>query len=727
MLETTERYRSAITGTARRTRVRIPLRVVGPDMWCGHSLRSAEADYSRALQVYDGVVRQDVTYATLEPGYWVLDGSAAILPETRPETEVGYVTEALSGADGAFSEDQYFYLALSGVQKLQALTLYFPERPEDGVASALTVRVLQGGTIYYTQTVTGNTASRLLLTGFTVYDPDEIQVYIHKWSLPYRRARLLELVPGFHDEWTEDDLVSLSLKMQASMSGVTLPYGSAALTLDNSRRIFDPRNKEGLFTALEERQAVPIEIGVDTDSGTEYLPCGVWYIRDRGWTTGSGGLTIRWDLVDVIGLLSETTFTISGSLPTTLSGWAAALMAQLGKGFASRYAVDADYASFSLTAEAEDVEGKSCGDILRWLCQAAGVFARADAQTGYLALEPFWSQGAQYTLDDLEDIPTLSANDSLGAVSFRLPEEELVVPGNTAASSNTLTVDNPFLTTAEQALKAAQRILSVYGGNRISATGRGDMSSELGDVATVQLDGSHAASARLTSLTLEYSGGVLRGCRLEGIQPDGVKLYQEGVILTENGWWTAPAGVTALSLILVGGGQAGGHGGTGEYPSVFDAARNAGRWVYGSQGENGTDGTGGRVWYGTVSINPEQSFLVHIGQGGTPSEETGADPSDGEATTFGSFSSANGRVYTPSFTDLSSGSAFGRTGVELPAAYSGDGGAGGEGGIGGALYYVSDGSRGWTEYDRKAPGTGSAGAAGGSGCVVIYYDKEAVS
>lgn len=100
-------------------------------------------------------------------------------------------------------------------------------------------------------------------------------------------------------------------------------------------------------------------------------------------------MTIAWSMVDIIGLLADRTFLPPASLPTTLSGWIGALVAQLGENFKSRYHVDPNYADAPVTAnDVTDVTGKKCGEILRWVCQASGTWPRADAETGDLTAEP---------------------------------------------------------------------------------------------------------------------------------------------------------------------------------------------------------------------------------------------------------------------------------------------------------------------------------------------------
>lgn len=730
MIKTSGDYKASVIAAARRVRVRVPLRIQSPDLQYGDVTATSSAPVSRLDEIHDDEMELSDRYASLEPGRWVLDGTMDILEDDYSfPGQVGYVSDEICMEDGTFLTSQVITMGISGVDILQVVTVVFPDSELDGVADTFTVEVLQAGAAYHTETFTGNTNSKVISQGFTVYQPDQARLTITKWGIPHRRARVAEIYPGYSETWTETNLTAMSIKNQASVNAMSTPYGTASLTIDNLDKLFDPRNKNGLFLSLEERQAVPTYIGVDlADGTTEWVPSGVYFQQNNGWTATDWRMTMRWDLIDIIGLLTNREFIASATLPTTLSGWAAALVSQLGESFADRYTVDPDYSSKSVTAALDDVSGKNCGEILRWLCQATGTFARADAETGNLTIEPVWDQGNEYDLDNLSAFPSTAANDNLASIIFKLDSGDYVVSGNTAYSANTVTVDNPFISTQSQALMAARHILSAYGGNKITTTGRGDPSSEVGDVVTVQLDNSNATTARIIGQTLEYSGGTLTDCKTELLQANGVFLYTDREEITESGTWTAPAGVTQLDVVLVGGGQAGGHGGYGTMPGIGTSTGTS----YGKTGSAGESGAGGKVWHATININDGQVFQVHIGAGGVAvtGNSGAASPVDGEETTFGVYSSANGSTYTPSWTDIASGNAYGRSGVGKPLKGTGDGGVGGKGGTPGSEIKEKRTDEfgnplpGVIITGGTSPGPGSAGTDGGSGCVIVYWNKE---
>lgn len=706
MINSTEQYKTSIVGASRRIYIKAVVDISDPDMVFLDPVASSTAPWTKPDEIHDKVMDAPARYATLEPGRWLLDGSFDIFPDNYQVPEsMGYTLDVMSGDDGSFAEPQEIAQPIENVSILQAFSLYFSNDVVDGIPVDFVVEIVQGETAYFRKEVTGNAEVNISFDGFTVYDPDYIKVTVTKWSLPGRRARFVEIIPGVYEEWTDKVLASFSTTQQADFSCITLPYGTLKLGINNVTKRFEPRKKNSLFQSIEARQGIQAMIGVRLPSGSvEYKPLGTFYQYGDGWKTSDNGMAMNWDLVDIIGLLADRTYFPPDTLPTTLDGWMASVVSQLGDAFKNRYHVDPDYSSKPVTASSKnDVTGKKCGDIIRWACMATGTWPRADAETGYLTAEPLWNQGNKTLLTALVGYPTMKANESVASLIFNLADgnnTQYVVSGNSTSSEKTITIGNPFIHTTAEALTAARLILSCYGGNVIETTGRGDPSSELGDVDTIWLDESSATTARRKVQSFSISNHVLQGCGSTLLQADGAYMFQQSAIITESGKWKAPAGVSKLRLILVGKGGDGQNGTDGTYYE---------------SGVDGEDGLGGLVWADTIAINEEQEFDVSIG----------------ENTVFGNYSSENGSHYEYGYTDIASGNVYGRTGVAAPLPGSGDGGAGGAGGRQGSrhtepIYGVDGNQIGNKVVIDARPTNGKPGVDGVVGCAVIWWDKESV-
>ncbi len=736
MIKTSTAYQAAIVGSPRRVEILAVVDISDPDMQYGAVTMDSTAPWSKPDELHDKVLTAPARYATLEPGRWLLDGSFDIFPDDYQVPEhMGVCNDQLSGEDGSFPADRpaFIQLVFSNVDVLQAFSLFFSADPVDGVPRDFKVEVFTGEQVFFTKEITGNTATQMAFDGFTVYTPSAIKVTITRWSLPGRRARMVEIIPGIYEQWSSRVLVSFDCTMNGDFSCLSLPYGTVDITLDNQSRRFEPRKKDSLFSSIEARQGIEFYLSTKLASGAyERVKLGTFYQAGDGWKTSTNDPTIAWSLVDIVGLLADREFIPPEVLPTTLDGWFAAVAAQLGDNFKQRYIVDPAYAQKPVTAKDKaSVTGKKCGDIIRWACMATGTWPRADQETGYLAAEPLWSQGNKVTLDNLTAYPTMKANKSIAALIFTLADDnstQYVVSGNQTASEETVSISNPFLHTQQQALTAARLILSCYGGNIFETTGRGDPSSEIGDVDTLWLDESTAATARRMMQTFPIQGGVLQGAQVRAIQADGSYLFEEFVIIKESGKWRSPPNVknNQLRIVLVAGGQGGSRGQDG---FVYASGNLPGQSVTSGYGEHGINGLGGRVWFGVININPAQEFDVVLGNGGKASDKYGVPGEMGGVTTFGVYSSEHGELYPNGYTDIANGQSFARTGVKKPLDGTGDGGSGGKGGEPGSGYWEQkfwpDGRpKGWEFIITKEPGPGGPGVDGARGLVMVTWDKE---
>jgi len=740
-------FREAIVADTREIELLAVVDMSDPDLVLGETTCDSIAPWGRPEQLFDKEVDPPPRYFTLERGRTLLNGTFDLFPDdydTEPE-RMGFANNRLCPCGRVFSSGAWIDQKVKNIGVLQAVTLWFSEDPVDGVPEDFTLELFVNGVRYHKSSVTGNRETHLMVKGFKVYTSTEVKLTVTKWSLPFRRNRIMEMVLGPYERWTGDDLSVFDVTQQGDFSCLTLPYGSARLGMDNADRRFDPRNKDSIFESIEERQGVELYAGVRLERTVERAPLGVCYQYADGWKTSQNELTMEWYLVDIIGLLASRAFFAPETLPVTLEGWVQALVGHLGENFSKRFSVDPAYAGKAVTAnDRTDVENKKCGDILRWVCQATGTWPRADARTGKLTVEPLWNQGNKLTLDNLERYPAMKANESLAALIFQLalpalPEGEedtrqktFVVSGNSTSSEKTVAIINPFLHSTEQALEAARLILSQYGGNVYETTGRGDPSSEIGDVDTIWLDESNAAAGRRMTQSFTMQGGGLRGCLSRLLQADGSYLYTEFAIMdADDGEFTAPAGVTDFRLVLSDGGQGGSRGEDG---MVGPSGPLYGTGIIAKYGEPGQDGQGGKVWYGVIHLNPGETVAYHRGAGGVPSNTFGKPGAMGQHSTFGVYSSANGQLYEDGYTDIANGRTFCRGGVPVPLPGTGDGGKGGEGGEPGEGYfktysYHPPGAAPGvvnTRYEfvmTKEPGPGKPGVKGASGFIMLTWER----
>ena len=339
-----------------------------------------------------------------------------------------------------------------------------------------------------------------------------------------------------------------------------------------------------------------------------------------------------------------------------------------------------------------------------------GAFFRADAVTGDLLITPLPPGGLSgdsiITLDNQYYYPVNKARLDIASLTIeRSNGQRATYIGTDPASEKSVNIRNPFILTAQEAEAAARHIFIHYGGTEFEVQGRGDLAAELGDIERLETGFDNTVAARRYKQQYIYEGGIMRS--RDGLYlATGIELYETVNILEGAGTFTVPAGINSLRLIIVQGGDGGGHGGDG---------------AWSRPGTPGGGGLGGRIYTVTINVNPGATFSYSVGKGGA------AGGSQGQQSTFGSYSSASGIRADSGYADIYSGGVFsirghdGQTGTSPGRPGdpgSGQGGGGGDGGWQGARHY--DPEVGYTVTDR-APGKGQKGGAGGSGAIIVYH------
>lgn len=721
MISASDAYRVAVSADTRRTVVKVETDITDPDL----KYNSFSGVDESVISVHEQTLKNSheiSRYVTLERNYWILDGGYDIFDDNYQQRsqkdKIGFVSDGICRDNGSLPSAQIITIGMTYSGILQAAEIMFSEDSNDGVPSDFTVDIWAGSVKVYSWSETNNKATTTQREGFEAYNPDKIVITIRKWSVPARRTRLRYVIPGLHLVWSGDDIASLSVQQNTDPSCATLPYGTAKLSIDNSGKVFEPRNKKGYFRSIQERQRVEISIGLYVDGNIEYKSVGTFYQKAGGWSSSDNGLSIEWELVDIIGALGDRKFVLPEETPKTLDGWAKALVSHLGENFADRYKVDDNYKNIPvIISKRQALNDTSVADMIRFLSLATGTWPRADAETGNLTFEPLWDQGVRMSLHNMAEYPTMYENEDVSQVTVTKPElidkytkevsfaEENVFGGTNLASSKSINIESPFVTDEIDASRIFTWVISQFGGNAFDVTWRGDPTAETGDVVTLELDESSAITARIIEQSFEYGTGVLANCKAKLIQPQGYWTYANGEKYTANGTFVVPDGVNVIKVIVVGGGTGGSPGSSGDFDE---------------DGEDGIDGPGGKVYATEMNVLPGTSYVIRIGAGSeTFREKPGA-------SYFGNISSEDGKNYIPSYTDILSGSAYGRTGVKNPLPNTGDGGKCGKGGKKGESHtgkkkddygFVTE----ITIVDRE-PTAGTAGSPGASGCVAVYWN-----
>lgn len=150
-------------------------------------------------------------------------------------------------------------------------------------------------------------------------------------------------------------------------------------------------------------------------------------------------------------------------------------------------------------------------------------------------------------------------------------------------------------------------------------------------------------------------------------QPSNLEYYDARVVLTGEGDWDPPEGITKGTAVLIGGAQGGwsGHKGNPGESRGATYSTNSGSGIMSSKGgdggEPGAPGKGGKVLVVDIDIQPGDTYHYCSGvggPGGVHSAIESVEGSYGTPSTFGPYSSDDGASMDNGYLDVITGEMF---------------------------------------------------------------------
>lgn len=314
-------------------------------------------------------------------------------------------------------------------------------------------------------------------------------------------------------------------------------------------------------------------------------------------------------------------------------------------------------------------------------------------------------------------------------------------------TDNKITVSDATLVSVANSENVADRLMSYYSSARTVSTDIVVDSERAGSAVQVTDPFGDISNGIITSMDIKMSNTLkARTEIITDYSPGGAgNFYSNSEVVSQDGVWAVPSGVSKIRVAIIGGGTggySGAKGGTGGSGQSFSNGTGSwGTWGYGGTGgAKGKGGSGGRILVLSLNVEEGQEFAISVGQGGAGGICTGlenAPGSEGTDTTFGEYSSAKGVRSTTGYTDL-----FGSAVYGLPGEVGSFNGSNGDSGgtnekpeiigdsitIGGVTYvsgdrpeyvygegYAEFGSDVVSSYAYAGGGNGGGSAAGSNG------------
>lgn len=459
---------------------------------------SPEEPHSAAERTTDELLVDEPKYALLEHNQWLLDGSYVPFPADPPEAN-GFISSNLSNADGTFTAIPTITVTFSEVHAgtLPGLTLTW-SRTYDEWAEAFRVTAYNNDVQVAQFEVTDN--RKVISQAWQpLQNYNKIVIEILKWCLPYRRARLMEVLIGIKQIYTKNDLMGYEHEQSVDLLSAELPKNAIVFKLDNSDSRWNPDNPTGAEKYLIAKQTLKVKYGFLINGSVEWIRAGTFYMSE--WSTPSNGLEASFTARDILEFCGEP---YAGARSGTVLSIVQAALAQSGID-SNTYVLDEAALGAVSTSFEEDY---TCAEVLQ-MCANAAQCCFWQCRDGFLHMEPVGVELTDYVIGQLPD----GVNNSYKHPEFTLTKELKAVNVNqgmgiatNSATGNVQTVDNPLIVSESVAAAVAEWCRDCLKNRKIiSGEFRADPRMDALDTITVVSKyGSNAV--QVTNVKYTYNG-----------------------------------------------------------------------------------------------------------------------------------------------------------------------------------------------------------------------------
>ena len=438
--------------------------------------------------------QKNTKYATNELNLWALDGSATIAPG---DGSAGYV----SNIESTGNVDLSFTAPRTAVSP--GLTITWSSMLDE-YPSVFEITAKNGNTIVANVTITDNT-DRVSTVFLPMQNYNRIEVKVHSWGLPNRRARIENIVIGHVMTLTKSDILSFSHEQSGDLLSGELPRYSIEFTLDNSDGRWNPTNPSGMERYLSERQRLTVRYGLDVNGVIEWIKAGTFYLSE--WDAPSNGLEARFVARDVFDFLigAEVWVEKTGALSELVSH---ATQDILPDGASVVY--DSSLVNYSRAYSPSYTEGAvdTAATIVQKCANAACGILRYD-RDGVLYVEKLKTASVDYTipLSLSYSYPQITLSKPLKEVDVDYGGTEPYKLQNIASDGEVQTLSNEYIENAENAKNVAAWVSRILQNRKtVSGEFRADPRLDLYDIVTVESKYGVLTPVAITNIKYTYNG-----------------------------------------------------------------------------------------------------------------------------------------------------------------------------------------------------------------------------
>lgn len=397
---------------------------------------------SNTAQTVDGTEKDPFRYATLEKNLWSLDGTFVLLPSSPPYGDNGFVGNLLSSEDGTFLDPPSVTISFSKVYQtvIPGLTITWGSAYEGEYAETYRIVSYNGTAQVDEYTVTENTDLVSVFSG-DLQGYNKIVIEVLKWSKPYHRARISNIIVGIENTFTKNDFFNYSHSMFVDPLSASLPKTEIAFEIKNLNGEYNPENPTGVYKYLIERQKVTGRYGYKLDGNVEWIKSGTFFLSE--WDCPQNGIKAKFKARDALEYMNDKyTGPSSGTLAQiALSALEQAELPIMPDGSDPWYI--ATFLEQITAAAGADLSGNTIAEVLQYVANAACCVFYQD-RDGRLRIEPLSSGETDYRIDQFNSYSNAEISLTKQLKSVNVNDGQSVVTNGTVGEIQN--VSNPLIT-----------------------------------------------------------------------------------------------------------------------------------------------------------------------------------------------------------------------------------------------------------------------------------------
>ena len=508
--------------------VEISLSITDPDALADvSSVDNGSIYLSNTPEIVSEIDTPVIPYTTLEQNQWLLDGTRKSIPESEYK-DGGYVGDSISNEEGVFDT------------KIPTITIEFDSvhtKPIPGItitwgtaynefAEQFIVTAYNGDVVVAQKEIYSNTSVKSIVM-LDISNYNRITIQVLKWCLPNHRVRIDEIFVGVKKVYTKVDLMGYSHEQSVDPISTSLPKNEIKFAVDNSDNSYNPYNPNSLTKYLTERQEITTRYGLKTSNNTiEWVKGGSFYLSE--WYAKQNGISADFVARDILEFMSKeykddiSDYYDESNLTfrqRSLYDLAITILNEanlpLNSDGSVKWVIDEErLRSIYTTAP---IPTDTLANCLQMIANAGRCVLYPD-RDGNLHIEPINNDPTDYEINSFNSYSkseiTLSKvvkQVNVNVYNYTLGDrgvEELktTIVYEIADNGEIITVDNPLITTEEQA-NALGEWIGNYLKNRMTlkVTSRADVRLDALDIVSNENDYS-TNNMRMTNVKFEFNG-----------------------------------------------------------------------------------------------------------------------------------------------------------------------------------------------------------------------------